>query len=265
MVVSGAKKRDYGDEKADGEAEAEGGVRIRTQEEREELERDAFKRLEGKVEEREKVKGDKGRIEELYRDNERRWEDPYEVGKRLRRGFRVERKEREKVGKGNEALREKMSLGCEVLAENEEDRVRARGIEFQGGREKDATDEEAIKSRALFAVAQTDVQKPKEARNGKKRKKKMTDEEMALANKEKLRSTLGANTRATIDPFLNDLSGTREAPVELKTFASIKRKRVTSRGADTKGENGKNEENTADSPTATSGAPIAALVDYDSD
>ena len=227
VVISGAKKRDYGDEKADAQAEAEGGVRIKTQEEREELERDAFKRLEGKVEEKEKTKGDKSRIEELYKDSERRWEDPYEVGRRLRRGFRIERKERERVGRGNEALREKMSLGFEILGEEEEDRVRTAVVDFER-RDERIGEEEKVRRRALFERREEEEKNQgngSETMSGKKRKKKkMTDGQLAQASKERLRSALGANTRAVLDPFLNDAIPTATSP-GVRAFASIKRRR----------------------------------------
>lgn len=256
VVISGAKKRDYGDEKAEAAAEAEGGVRVKTQEEREELERDAFKRLEGKVEEKEKSSGDKSRIEELYRDSERRWEDPYELGRRLRRGFRVERKERERLGRGNEALKEKMSLGIEVLAEEEEDRLRAALVDFGG-------DDKSLES-SLFEAQR----KPKPDNqtnssggrsNGKRKKRKLTEREVTREHQEKLRSTLGANTRAAIDPFLNDRNTPITASSGVTAFKSIKRKSQAKVSTSARG-----DEHADEKPPPTPGkAPT--LVDYDSD
>ena len=238
----------------------QGGIRIRTEEEREELEKDAFKRLEGKVEEKGRVKGEKERIEELWRDSSRRWEDPDAVGRRLRKGFREGRKERERVGRGNELLAERMSLGFEVLGENEGDRVRARAVQFGSGDGED--DRSEVTRRPLFAEEEqqrrSEEKRIDSTQQGKKRKKRLTDEELALRSKEKMRSILGANTRAVMDPFVSD-GPSIASPSGIKTFGSLKRKRRQSEAV-TRNHVDENNEESREAPDKG-----AALVDYDSD
>ena len=224
------------------------------------MEKDAFKRLEGKVEDKVRVKGEKERIEELWRDSSRRWEDPDAVGRRLRKGFREGRKERESVGKGNEALAERMSLGFEVLGANEGDRVRARAVQF--GLEDGEDNGSGVTRRPLFAQEEQHRQKEGKRTDftpqGKKRRKRLTDEELALRNKEKLRSTLGANTRAAMDPFLTD-GPSIASPSGIKSFGSLKRKRRKCE-VDTRNDVDENNEESKEAPDKG-----AALVDYDSD
>lgn len=190
VVTEGAKKRDTGEDKVQ-----EGEIRIITDEERTRLESDAFARLEGKVEDKQRTVSDKSRIEELYNAKERDWDDPGEANKRLRKAFRVGRKDREKAEKITEALKERMSLGMDLLEETEEDRRRAGFIEFGefGG-------EGAIvkaKSRPLFAGTQTS-----EESLAKKIKTTKASSE-AEKKRESLRKELANNTRAVLDPFLS--------------------------------------------------------------
>ncbi|KAF2482409.1 CWC16 protein, partial [Neohortaea acidophila] len=94
-VVSGGKARDHGDD-GDRMREGEGGLPILTPEEREKRREDAFAVLEGRVEEKEAVKDNTKRIEELYRSRERDWDDPWSVNRRMRDSFRQERKKLKK-------------------------------------------------------------------------------------------------------------------------------------------------------------------------
>ena len=212
------------------------------------------------MEDKVRVKGEKERIEELWRDSSRRWEDPDAVGRRLRKGFREERKERERVGRGNEALAERMRLGFEVSAENEGDRVRARAVQFGSGDGED--NRSGVNSRPLFVEEEqhrrSERRQTYSTPQGKKRRKILTDEELALRSKEKLRSTLGANTRAVKDPFLTD-SPSIASSSGTKTFGSLKRKRRKS-DAVTRNPVEENNEESREAPDKG-----AALVDYDSD
>lgn len=190
VVTEGAKKRDTGEDKVQ-----EGEIRIITEEERARLEGDAFARLEGKVEDKQRTVGDKSRIEELYHAKGRDWDDPGEANRRLRKAFRVGRKEREENGKVTEALKDRMSLGMDLLEETEDDRRRAGFVEFGefGGEGAIAK----ARSRPLFADAPTSdntlakkIMKTKAASETEKRR-------------ESLRKELADNTRAVLDPFLS--------------------------------------------------------------
>lgn len=190
VVTEGAKKRDTGEDKFQ-----EGEIKITTEEERARLEGDAFARLEGKAEDTQRTVSDKSRIEELYNAKGRDWDDPGEANRRLRKVFRVGRKEREKNGKATESLKDSMSLGMDLLEETEDDRKRAGFVEFG-----EAGGEGAIakaKSRPLFADIRT-LDKPLA-------KKIKTTKTVLEAEKRRdiLRKELADNTRVSLDPFLS--------------------------------------------------------------
>ncbi|KAL9132414.1 MAG: hypothetical protein Q9175_006414 [Cornicularia normoerica] len=238
VVTEGAKKRDTGEDKVQ-----EGEIRIMTEEERARLDGDAFARLEGKVEDKQRTASDKSRIEELHSAKERDWDDPGEANRRLRKAFRVGRKQRQKNGEKTEALKDRMSLGIDLLEETEEDRKRAGFVEFGelGG-------EGAIvkaKSRPLFADARV---------SDKSLAKKIESTKAvseARKQKESLRKELANNTRAVLDPFLSVDKCNEQA---LGGISLIKRKRkVEDRQTVSK----------SDEPVNVTKSP--ALVEYDSD
>ena len=229
VVTEGAKKRDTGEDK-----HQEGEIRIRTDEERERLQNDAFAALEGRVEDKRQTLTDKSRIEELQRAKEKDWEDPYAASKRLRGAFRVDRKVREKRVGVTEALKDRMSLGMDLLEENEEDRKRAGFVEF--GAMDTSTAIGKATSRPLFAGAG----KPKTAITKRdKVTKAMSDAEI---KREQLRQELSNNTRAAMDPFLS-----LEKPLTL----GVKREKTA--------------EVSVAQPADGKGAAVVPLVDYDSD
>ena len=190
VVMEGAKKRDTGEDKVE-----EGEIRIRTEEERERLAKDAFAALEGKVEDKRQASSDKSRIEELQRAKHRDWNDPGEANRRLRKTFRAERKIRQEKDGLTEGLKERMSLGMDLLEETEEDRRRAGFVEF-GNFDYEGSVVKA-KCRPLFAESST-RQKP-----SSKRRKTTKAVEAAEQKRVELRRELGSNTRAVLDPFLN--------------------------------------------------------------
>ena len=233
VVAEGAKKRDTGEDKYQ-----EGEIRIRTDEERERLQNDAFAALEGRVEDKRQTLTDKSRIEELHRVKEKDWDDPYAASRKLRRAFRADRKTREKNDGMTEALKDRMSLGMDLLEENEDDRRRAGFVEF-GILDGDTAIVKAT-SKPLFAGSATTP-------TAKKPKRDKTTKETAEADlkREKLRQELTSNTRAAIDPFLNP-----EKPVV--STLGIKRKRTAEVSA------------TVD-PVPEKETKVLPLVDYDSD
>lgn len=176
VVTEGARKRDTGDDVV-----REGDRVIESAEEMEKRQSNAFAVLEGKVEEKRQVFSDKSRIEELWVEKEKNWDDPYERSRKLRKVFRGERKVREKDELRTEELRDKMSLGMDLLEESEEDRRRAGFVEF-GTEDGDLAVVKA-KSKPLFASV------------GQRRP-------------DSLQSELENNTRAAVDPFLGGKKGT---------------------------------------------------------
>ncbi|KAL8766582.1 MAG: hypothetical protein Q9194_006224 [Teloschistes cf. exilis] len=239
VVTDGAKKRDTGDEKI-----LEGDMIIRSAEEREQLQNDAFAALEGRVEEKRQTSTDKSRIEDLYREKEKAWDDPYAASKKLRKVFRVERKARQRDEERTEDLKDKMSLGMDLVAETEEDTRRAGLVDFG------VTDGEMAvvkaKSKPLFgrtSSTQSIGQMPLSTKT----------HAGARGVRETLQSELGKNTRAAMDPFLIDNKSTTT------TTSMIKRKTPADgveRGAD------------ALNPIDTEAIRVprsTALVDYESD
>lgn len=231
VVIEGAKKRDTREDK-----QVDGEIRIKTDEERERLQNDAFAAFEGKVEDKKQVASDKSRIEELHRSQGKDWDDPYASSKKLRRAFRADRKLRQQNKALAEGLKDRMSLGLDLLEETEEDRRRASFVDFGDFNGENAIDR--AKSKPLFGDKSAPTPTP-----GKKITK-ITPASQARLTKEKLRHELENNTRAVLDPFLTaDRSiapaatilplirrkpGLDEAPAPLANTSSHVEKRNTS-------------------------------------
>ncbi|KAA6413448.1 MAG: hypothetical protein FRX48_03194 [Lasallia pustulata] len=243
VVTEGAKKRDTGEDK-----QQDGEIIIRTDEERERLRNDAFAALEVKIDDRRKAKTDKTRIEELQNLREKDWEDPYAASMKLRRAFRADRKVREKNAVSTENLKDRMSLGMDLLEETEADRKRASFVDFG-----DVGGETAIvkaKIRPLFARELDSLKRSGKRHKNPKKAKTMLETE---SRREKLRRELGDNTRAAVDPFLS-FEKPRDSPKS--TELGIKRKMAMLGSEKAQGlDEGKR-------PNESS--PVA-LVDYESD
>jgi coiled-coil domain-containing protein 130 len=234
VVTEGARRRDLGEDKID-----EGDVKILTQEEREVLRDNAFAALEEKVEDKKRLEQSKQRLEELQDLSEQQWIDPYEQNKKLRKLFRVGRKQRETDAGVSAALQDKMSLGVDLLPEHEDDIRKAGFIEFRRIDPEKAVDKAV--SKPLFNTEDsTTKEKSKSSKHSKKRKA----EETLKHKTANLAAEIRDNTRAAMDPFLTGSrsSGPRSKPLLL----GVKKQRR------------KLEESTV----STSGT---ALVDYDSD
>ena len=189
VVTEGAKKRDTGEGKL---REGEIIINLKTEEEKQRLENDPFAKLEDKVGDKKQAATEKARIEELYRANEQNWDDPGEANRKLRRAFRVERKIRHRKAEATEALQDRLGLGIELLEETDSDKRRAAHIDFG-----DAGTDSALtkaQSKPLFSPSNPPA-KPLKPKKGAK----ALDQQ-----KESLSKELSNNTRAVLDPFLND-------------------------------------------------------------
>ena len=240
VVTEGAKKRDTGEDKPP----EEGEIVLRTAEERERLQNDAFAALEGKVEDKRQQTTDRSRIEELYHAKENDWEDPYAASKKLRRAFRADRKIMQSKEKTTEALKDRMSLGMDLLEETEEDRRRAGFVDF-GFIDSDTAVAKAT-SKPLFGKSTKAIKESPKTRHTTKA------EAIVQQKREELRRELGNNTRAVLDPFLGN--GKQQA-TSVPSKPSIKRKDYIS--------------DEADIPKIESehhpAKPPISLVDYDSE
>lgn len=208
IVTEGGRKRDTGEEK-EGELR-EGEIRIKTHPGDEtQDQKDAFARLEGKVEDKRQFDTAATRIGELLKRQDRDWDDPYEQSRRLRKSFRTERKRLEKIGQATEALKDKMSLGIDLLEETEEDKMRAGLVEF-GPSSTPQKSNGALatisRTRPMFDNGTPMKQSSGHQRKEESRKHKATlkAEKLAAERKALLSNELRGNTRATLDPFLNE-------------------------------------------------------------
>lgn len=248
VVTEGAKKRDTGEDKVH-----EGEIRIKTDEERERLANDAFAALEGKVDDKRQAATDKSRIQDLQRAKERDWNNPGEANRRLRRAFRVERKIRQRNEGLTEELKDRMSLGMDLLEETEDDRRRASFVDFGefGG------DGAIVKaqSRPLFA----DTSKSKQALS--KRIKPHKAAVKADTRKENLRKELGNNTRAVLDPFLKVGKSSVPATNGVRLIKRREGSKETGRSTPSTDPADEKVNNNDNIPIAQT----PALVDYDSD
>ncbi|KAH0536230.1 hypothetical protein FGG08_006876 [Glutinoglossum americanum] len=288
VVTSGAKKRDTGEDK---EAEP-GEIKIRTAEDRERLENDPFAALDEKVEDRRLALSAKTRVESLKKIRDRHWSDPYEHSKRLRKVFRAERDIRHKTAAATEELKDRMGLGIELLDEVEEDRLRARLVDFE--RVESDTLVARARARPLFAFdgegqGEGKAQEAGGADKGvsrpsSKSRHKTKPLSAAQKSRERLRRELRDNTRAAVDPFLvedsdwgsmfnnegADSNGNSKPPI---SAALVKRKRGEGSEAlepisnipSSKGEGGGERLDSGGTTTAEALGNGLALVDYGSD
>lgn len=284
VVTEGARKRDTGD----GDAQQPpavaglGEVAIRLGGKQVDGEEDPLARLEGKVVDKKRAETESSRILELQKRQARDWDDPYEKSRRLRRTFRVERKGLERAEENREALKDKMSLGIDLVDETEEDRARAGFVDFGAdhvdGESLDDAAARATRLRPLFAPrassgsssasARKDDTKRKKQKHDSRPKTKTAD--LLAEGKAAFRHELTGNTRAAVDPFLSTTD-------EITWQPEIKRRRITTKPVttDQKDGDGAGDEKTLEhGPVAESQPPMeapgkspatAALVDYGSD
>ncbi|KAH6842977.1 CWC16 protein [Chaetomium sp. MPI-CAGE-AT-0009] len=261
VVVSGARRRDYGDRARDGgddESLVSSGVVITTQRERAEERETAFGKLEKTIKDREQVAGAERRIEELQDAAERQWEDPYSLNRRLRKAFRAGRHTREKEAAKTEELRERMGLGIELLPEREEDAKRAKLVDFGG---LDVEGHDGVDKALARPLFDTGLGRKGTKNDGKASTNvpgKLKSEMAADRMRERLVSEVVNNTRAAKDPFL-DFGNRESTPKGPARFPGLKRKRPAEE-APARPEPPENDE---DTPKEVAG--ITALVNYNSE
>ncbi|AEO64166.1 77b1d26b-16bd-4100-8be2-743a3ce0b5de [Thermothielavioides terrestris] len=261
VVVSGARRRDYGG--GAGEGEIEGGEAgtgvILTERERAEMRQSAFGKLERTIADRERLEVANRRIEELLDVADRQWDDPYAQNQRLRKAFRAGRHERERQAAKADELKERMGLGIELLPEAEEDAKRAGLVDFGSVAVEDDAGVDKVLARPLFAKATAAKQDTEDRGGPAKRQGKLLKSEIAASRtRESLVSEIVSNTRAARDPFLDfgSRESTTKGPVRLP---GLKRKREAEEGLDPP----RPIADEGQTPKAAAGT--AALVSYASD
>lgn len=258
VVHEGARKRDTGDDR---EIQP-GEIAIRLPgDSQDPAEKDPFAKLEGKTEDKRRSQSESGRILELQERQARDWDDPYAQSRRLRKTFRTERKGLETLEASRDSIKEKMSLGIDIVDETEEDRQRAGFIDFGDDQNfAEARASQMMRAKPMFE--QSCPRAPSEAMKrdrigGSQRRKNADDTAHRIRS---LRQELTGNTRVAVDPFLHE-----PADNENSWKTGMKRKKVssTSKTPDSK---------TRDSPSvplkrlnAPSDKSPPALVSYVSD
>lgn len=258
VVVEGGKKRDTGEGKAGGDSLVGDGVGvapIKTFREQAEEREVAFSNLEKTIEDRAALAAARERIDEIEDANARQWDDPYTRNQMLRKTFRAGRKQREKDSAAAEDLKDRMSLGIDLLPESEEDARWAKLVDFGTAPEGVGGAGDKALARPLFGGAKPTVQETK-TRDSKPPTKKLLKSEIAASKmRDSLVSEIVGNTRMASDPFLEPRS--RDA---MKGTADIlpglKRKRQPEVEPSPPPE---------DKPPEKAAATSSALVDYDSD
>ncbi|KAI3395199.1 hypothetical protein diail_1693 [Diaporthe ilicicola] len=259
VVASGGRRRDTGGDKEGDESLVRGGLMegpIKTAREQAEGREVAFANLERTIEDRAALAAARERIDEIEDANAKQWDDPYARNQALRKSFRAGRKEREKDAAAAEDLKDRMSLGIDLLPESEEDARWARLVDFGTTPGEGLGDkEEKILAKPLFGGAKPAVQE-KSARDSKPAAKKLLKSEIAATKmRESLVSEIVGNTRMASDPFLEPRS--RDSTRGTASFLpGLKRKRQP--GAET-------SPPPEDKPAVKVAAVSSTLVDYDSD
>lgn len=257
VVASGGTRRDTGDDNGPNAArdatglistDGSSGLRILTDKERAEMRASAFKQLERTIEDREQAAQTRLRIDEIEAAQATSWDDPYAANAKLRREFRVGRHDREKAGKAAEDLKDRMSLGIDLLPESELDARRAALVDFRPATDSGDGAEDGRKAltKPLFAAGTSasgarlsgnntpdrgsSASKPLSAAkkthgSRKKPSRRLKSEIAAAQHKDTLVSEIVGNTRASKDPFLVAF-GSAASPAEprARVLAGIKRK-----------------------------------------
>lgn len=223
VVVSGAKKRDTGEDQGIVTEPKGGEMVIMTDEERQKLRSSAFASLEKTIEDRQQLVQAAERIDELEDASRRLWDDPYSRNKALRQTFRVGRKLREEEASVGEALKDKMSLGIDLVPASEEDARRAALVDF--GPEVGAEDAQKVLAKPLFSAQGVPARTPVNAAKGIPKM-----ELMVSKRRRDLVSEIVANTRMSQDPFLREPRTERLSGM----IQGVKRKRDVASEEDTK-------------------------------
>ncbi|KAI1473004.1 DUF455 domain protein [Daldinia caldariorum] len=282
-VTEGARRRDTGS--PDPLSSSSTLLLLTDNKEREDQRASAFAKLEKTIADRTAAAGARERIDELARASAARWEDPYERNRRLRAAFRADRKERERDGAAAEDLRERMSLGIELLPASDEDARRAALVDFGPSSAEDpaagggAMGRNKALAKPLFFTSsgsnnssnnndnKNNSADMKDDKKKKKTKDKKLKSEVAAAQmRDSLVSEIVGNTRVAQDPFLSlDRSNgdTNKGPARI---AGIKRKRQESELQKQEESKPPEKGEAADMEQEAKGiVSLTSLVEYDSD
>ncbi|KKY29292.1 hypothetical protein UCDDA912_g10785 [Diaporthe ampelina] len=256
VVVEGGKKRDTGEGKGgDDSLVGDGVAPIKTLREQAEEREVAFSNLEKTIEDRAALAAARERIDEIEDANAKQWDDPYTRNQMLRKTFRVGRKQREKDSAIAEDLKDRMSLGIDLLPESEEDVRWAKLVDFGTAPEGLGETGDKTLAKPLFGGDKPMVQEKKTRDNKAPTKKLLKSEIAATKMRHSLVSEIVGNTRMASDPFLERRS--KDSARSTASFLpGLKRKRPSEAESSPPPE---------DKPAEKAAVTSSALVDYDSD
>ncbi|KAF9384965.1 hypothetical protein CPC16_008187 [Podila verticillata] len=209
-IAGGARKK-----VEDFTAEDNETIAIDTPEEFERRANDKFSRLEHVEQDAIKAKSGATVLTRLQWLNDRQWSDPYALSQKLRKEFRADKKARAKEAAECKAVADRVGFAFSILPESESDRVGSKRIEFDDA-EKAKMERKLmdIKTGGLFSGVGR-------IRNGRsygtlvKSSRSTTDSKDLSTNAivaQNLASTVRANTRLQLDPFLTG-STSKSSPV----------------------------------------------------
>ncbi|KAG0035707.1 hypothetical protein BGZ82_005137 [Podila clonocystis] len=199
-IAGGARKKIE-----DFTAEDNETIEIDTPEEFERRANDKFARLEHVEQDAIKAKSGATVLTRLQRLNDRQWSDPYALSQKLRKEFRADKKAKAKEVAECKAVADRVGFAFSILPESESDRMGSKRIEFEDAdkakMERKLMD---IKTGGLFSGVRG-------SRTGNGRssgalvKSRSTIHSKDLSGStvaQNLASTVRANTRLQLDPFL---------------------------------------------------------------
>lgn len=248
VVVSGGRRREPGLKSGEGESLVSAADLARASltsidQARGEIKDDkareaAFANLEKTIADRAALARAASRVEELADVSARAWDDPYSRNSALRKAFREGRKEREAAAASDEVLRDKMSLGDQVVLgpETDYDKRLAALMNYGDSNEQVPDAAELAMNKPLFAGAGRIVSP---GQSLKSNEKAMIGDAAATSRRVKSRTLkseiakertkvgliggIAMNSRKARDPFLEDLRS--EKPKGHPIIPGLKRKR----------------------------------------
>ncbi|KAF9583350.1 hypothetical protein BGW38_009689 [Lunasporangiospora selenospora] len=193
VITSGAKRKTETFDAADNET-----IELDTREEFEKRIHDQFSKLEHIQNDERKAKTGATVLTRLQRLNNRQWGDPYAISQRLRKGFRDDKKARQKVEAECQAIADRIGFAFDILPESESDRRGSRGIDFVDEKKDQLAQKlKEVRAEGLFTSKSKRGTSLAISKQGAKTSSLNSSDKVLQA----LSSTVAANTRLQTDPF----------------------------------------------------------------
>ncbi|KAJ3171364.1 hypothetical protein HDU87_008391 [Geranomyces variabilis] len=148
IIISGARKREEGYDPAD-----IGLPTLQSESTTEKIATDAFYKLEHQVADTKRASAVAVSMSQLIEYNDNKWKDPYAMSQKLRKGFRTEKKEMEKVQAEGKLIADRLGLKLVILPAAKEDDVQAKAISWDKEPETVAEKAARVHASSVFAYA----------------------------------------------------------------------------------------------------------------